>query len=230
MDGEGSSMKETSEEIAARVQANLPSYLRQTSEQVEADKKAQELRRASFTRSKLTEEERLISRGIQIEEIARANIETMESKRAEGENISTRGGANLEMLEFEKIRLCRALELQGCYEEAASLHPLKREQKRLLKIVEAIKKDDSRVCACPPTKATLDSAEIEVQPYYEVKKIYSREHGKVISLVGCVKCGFQNATPNPPEQLSRILGAQNASHQAVKMNMRTAIRETDVLR
>lgn len=208
--------KETSEEIAARVRETLPPYLRQSPEDIEADKRAQKLRAASFTRSKLTEGERLITRGKQLEEIARTNLETQNELREEGHNVSTRGGANLEMVEQENIRLAHALELQGRYAEAAGVHPYKREQVRLLKIEEAISKPDDEHCRCPATKAKLNEEEIEVHPHYEVKKIYSRSHGKIVSLVGCTKCPSLNATPDPPEQLAKSLHAHAASAGAKK--------------
>jgi hypothetical protein len=220
VDCEGDGMKETPEEIAARVAANLPSYLRQTPEQAEEDKRAQELRRASFTRSKLTGEERLVARGAQVAEIALANIGTQESLREEGHNVSSRGGANKEMLEHEYIRLAHGLELQGRYKDAASVHPLKREQARLLKIEEAIAEDDAKFCGCAPTKTELNGQEIEVEPHYEVKRIFSRRHRGMVSLVGCTKCSALNATPALPSQLASVLGSHTASH----VTMQAAIK------
>jgi len=202
-------VKETSEQIAARVRETLPDYLKQSPEEIEADKTAMRLKAASFTRSKLTDAERVIVHGAKLEEIASANIDTQESLRAEGRNVSTNGGANLEMLKQEKIRLAHGLELQGRYSEAAEAHPHKREQKRLREIEEAIAKDDSDICDCPPEKAELNGQAIEVHPHYEVKKIYSRRHGKMVSLVGCRKCQSLNATPTIPAQLQKILAASD---------------------
>lgn len=208
--------QETPQEVAARVKAGLPSYLVMTPEKVEEEKKVQELRRASFTRSRLTEEERLVARGCQFEEIARANIETMEAKREQGFTHRAWGGATLDMLEEQEIQLAHGLEMQGRYEDAAVVHPHKREQARLRKIEEAINKDDDTFCDCPPTVATLGDAEIEVTPFYEVKKIYSRKHSRLVSLVACSKCPDLNATPNPPEQLAAMLGAQQGSSRAAR--------------
>lgn len=209
--------KETPDEIAARVRANLPKFLVRTEDEEKKDKEAQDLRRASFTRAKQTEAEKLIARGMQMEEIARANIETQEALREEGHNVSTRGGANQYMLTLELLRLAEGLELQGKYQEAAGVHPHAREQARLLKIEEAIEKDDSEVCDCSPTVADLGKEKIEVQPFFEVKKIFSRKHGDVVSLVGCAKCGqLVNATPTPPAQLANILATHEGSHAVVK--------------
>jgi hypothetical protein len=224
-----SERKETSEEIARRVHDTLPSFLVRTPEQVAEDERVQELRRASFTRSKLTEEERLVSRGKQIEEIAKANIETQKQLREEGRNVSTHGGANLEMLEQELIRLSHGLELQGDYEQAVTVHPLKREQTRLKKIVEAIDKPDDKFCKCPPTKTEHDGQAIEIHPHYEVKKIYSRKHGRVVSLVGCSKCPSLNATPTPPKQLTQVLTAHAASSAAAKVNRQVNVRDVHLL-
>lgn len=223
--------RETSEEIAARVRELLPSFLVRTPEQIAEDERVQELRRASFTRSKLTDEERLVTRGKQLEEIARANIETQKELREEGKNVSTRGGANLEMLEQELIRLSHGLEIQGDYEQAADTHPLKKEQARLRKIIGAIGKPDDEVCKCPSTKTEIDGQSVEIAPYFEDKKIYSRKHGRMVSLVRCDKCKqIINATPTPPEQLTKVLAAHAASAQAAKKNLRIAVKESDLLR
>src|SRR5205085_822888 len=183
-------MTETSEHIAARVRETLPAYLIQSPEEIEADKKAQELRRASFGRGKLTEAERVVSRGKQLEEIALSNLPL------------ARNEADLNQ---ERIRYAEGLELQGRYEEASDAHPMEEEKERLLSIKDAIAKDDSAICGCAPTKAEISGQSIEVHPHYEVKKIYSRAHGRMVSLVGCTSCEELNATPNLPEQLSKIL-------------------------
>lgn len=228
--------KETPDEIAARVRANLPKFLVRTEDEEKKDNEAQLLQRASFGRAHMTEAEKLVSRGMQMEEIARANIETQEALREEGHNVSTRGGANQYMLTLELFRLAEGLEMQGRFQEAAGVHPHAREQARLLKIEEAIEKDDAEVCDCPPTVANLDGQEVEIQPYFEIKKIFSRKHRDVVSLVGCSKCGEPvNATPTPPEQLANILATHSASHSAVaatrattKSNVPVAVRAKDI--
>lgn len=204
--------RETPEQIAARVRETLPDYLKRPQEEIEADKAAMRLRAASFTRARLTDAERLISEGVTKENIARANLETQEVLRANGHNVSTRGGANKEMLEQEQVRLAEGLELQGRYSEAAEIHPHKKEAARLLKIEEAIAKPDDEHCECPPDRKEIGGRSVEAHPHYEVKKIYSRPHGRVVSLVGCRKCSGLNATPTPPEHLAKTLHAVGASH------------------
>lgn len=182
-------------------QSLLPAYLRRDEETIRADEQTQALQRASFTRSKLTEEERLIAEGIKREEIALSNLLLVR---------------NLPELTFESARYAHGLELQGRYREASDAHPIEEEKVRLKSIEEAIQRDDSEVCGCKPQKLELNGQQIEVYPHYEVRKIYSRRHGKAVSLVGCNDCGDLNATPSPPEQLQKILSAQKgvAVHDA----------------
>jgi hypothetical protein len=212
--------RETPEEIAARVRETLPGFLKRSNEEIEADKAAMRLRVASFTRSKLTPEERDISRGAQIESIARANLESQEALRAEGHKVSTRGGANLEMIEQETIRLAEGLELQGRFREAAGIHPKKREKERLFAIEEAIARPDDEFCGCPADEKEVQGRKFEAHPHYEVKRIYSRRHGKSVSLVKCRKCGSLNATPTPPPPLAQILSAVAGSHGAAQAQER----------
>lgn len=214
--------KETPKEIAARVRKALPGYLKRPQGEVKADKAAMKLRAASFTRARLTEEERVIAEGAKLEAIARANIELQEGLRSEGHNVSTRGGANLEMLGQERFRLAQGLELQGRYEEAATAHPHKRERARLLKVVEAIAKPDGDHCKCPADTADVPGKIGE--PHYEVKRIYSRPHRRMVSLVGCRKCPGLNATPTPPEALAKTLAAVNGSQRTGAAQMRRARR------
>jgi hypothetical protein len=200
------------------VRETLPVYLLRPQAEIDADKAAMKLRAASFTRARLTPEERDIARGAQLEEIARANLELQEALRAEGHNVSTRGGANLEMVALEEARLAEGLELQGRYFEAAAVygasvaHPHKLEQERLRKIEEAVEKPDGEFCGCPPDEADVPGK--VGHPHYEVKKIYSRRHGRAVALVACRKCGELNATPAPPAALARTLSAVAGSHGA----------------
>jgi hypothetical protein len=207
-------LNETPEETAARVRDTLPVFLLRPQSELDADKEAMKLRAASFTRSRLTPEERDISRGAQLEEIARANLETQESLRAEGRNVSTRGGANLEMVEQETLRLAEGLELQGRFREAADIHPRERERERLLKIEEAIERPDTEFCDCPVDSKEIQGRTVEADPHFEVKRVYSRHHGRAVSLVACRKCPGLNATSTPPAQLAKTLAAVGASHGA----------------
>jgi hypothetical protein len=208
-------IEETSEQIAARVAANLPPYLRMTPEKQQEEDEAQALRRASFTRSKLTEEERIVAHGMKVEEIALSNLQL---------------ARNEEELNHWQRQYAQGLELQGKYEEAADVHPDEGEKNRLRSWAGAVAKDDAEYCQCEAEKATLNGQDIEVHPHYEVKRIYSRRHNGMVSLVGCQKCSALNATSTPPTQLATILHAHRASHQVVKLGQRPAVKETEVLR
>jgi hypothetical protein len=192
--------------------ATLPIFLQRTPEQVLADEAAQEARRASFTRAKLSDGERLIARGAQLEEIARANISQMEAHREERHTVSTRGGANLEMLEQQRALLAHALELQGRFLDAAEVAPLKTEQKRLRAIHDAVEAPDE-TCDCPRDEHELNGVKIEISPRRMLKTIYSRKHGREIALMKCDKCGDLFALPLTG-QAAEIAGARQASRAA----------------
>lgn len=184
------------DEILA-IQSTLPAWLQRSRETIEADEQAQELRRASFGRGRLTEEERTVSHGMTLESIALSNLPL---------------ARNAEDLERERLRLAQGLELQGRFVEASKVHPHQAEKDRLLAIENAVDMDDGAVCDCAPTTATkIGSEDVAVQPHYEVKKIYSRKHKRMVSLVGCTGCDELNATPTPPEQLQRILHAHRGA-------------------
>lgn len=180
-------------------QSSLPLFLRRSQEQIVADEQIQDIRRASFGRGKLTEEERLIARGVQLEEIARANLELPDVDK-----------------QTERMRLAQGLEMQGHFLEAAKAHPDNGEKTRLRKIEAAIQKDDQKFCRCKAETAEVNGEAVAVDPHYEVKRVFSRRHRKLVSLVGCRKCGSLNATLTPPEQLQRILHAHANSGVAQK--------------
>lgn len=188
------------DEIEA-AQASLPPFLRRDREAIEADEQAQELRRASFGRGHLTEAERNVSHGMVLEDIALSNLPL---------------ARNEEDLKREQLRYSEGLELQGRLIEAADAHPLEDEQVRLRSVADAIDKDDDEFCNCGTTTARVGNEDVKVHPHYEVKKVYSRKHGKIVSLVGCTACGELNASANPPEQLQRILQAHRTSQVARK--------------
>lgn len=176
-----------------------------TPEEIRADEDAQELRRASFTRARLTEEERLVSHGMQLEEIARKNIALLEET-----------GQETKELEVEYARLAEGLALQGRYREAAMIHPDEQRANQFSDILKAIEKADEDECKCPERVVeeysdaegkqrvreitVADKKELKKHPenkrlpkYHTVKEVYSRNHGKVVKLETCIKCGFLNA-------------------------------------
>jgi hypothetical protein len=159
--------------------AALPQFLQRTPEQIAADEQAQEARRAGFTPAHLSEAERLLSRGMQLEVIARANLGTLE----DGEE-----------RERQSVVLAHALELQGRYEEAAEIHPLEAEAARLRAIHEAVERDDV-MCDCPRAEHKLGEAKIGISPRRSLKTIYSRRHLGEVALMVCDACGHLNARP-----------------------------------
>lgn len=186
----------------------LPPFLVRTLEEVEQDEEAQRLLRASFTRAKMTPAERLISRGAQIEEIARSNIRRMEGVREEGNNKRRKGGATLEMLERERMALAEGLAMQGLYREAASEHPHKTRAKDFLEVAEAVERPDEEECGCSERHEERFQTGHEVKvrevtepgkhtrplpKYQTLRLVYSREHGRAVRLERCPRCEFVNA-------------------------------------
>jgi hypothetical protein len=192
-----------------KAQSTLPEFLRRDRAAIEADEIIQDLRRASFGRGHLNLAERQIARGVTLESIALSNLPLVR---------------NEDDLQREQIRLTEGLELQGRFDEAAQVHPSEGESLRM--IADAVRRDDSEVCDCPVTQTDVAGKSIEIHPSYEVKKVYSRKHGQMVSLVGCTACGFLNATPDPPDQLQAILRA----HEASAVAGRPMAHEYEVLR
>lgn len=197
--------RETPKQIAARVRERLPDFLKDPAT-IEANDRRQAALRASYSRARLSEGERLLARGAQLEEVARANIAQMEAHREDRHVVSTRGGANLDMLKEQHAVLAHALELQGRYEEAAEVAPLKTEQTRLRKIHEAVERDDA-MCDCPRDEHELGGATIEISPRRPLKPVYSRRHGDAVALTWCEKCETYNARPLTG-QAAEIAGAR----------------------
>jgi hypothetical protein len=213
--------RETPQERAARVRRGLPSYLKDPATEA-ANGQAQAALRASFTRARLNDGERLLARGVQMEEVARAHIRTMEAHREEGHTVSTRGGANKDMLAEQNVVLAIALELQGRYEEAAAVHPMRREQKRLLAVHEAVGRNDE-LCDCPrdepidplTKKTSGNEVRLSISPRRNLKTIYSRKHGGAVSLMRCDSCGHLNARPLTG-QAAEIEGVRREARAAVE--------------
>lgn len=159
------------------------------------DDETQRLLRASHTRAHLSDAERVVSRGVILEAIARDNIRAMEAVRAEGRNRSSQGGATLEMLAEEKTRLAHALQLQGKYVEAADVHPQLTRANEYRKVQEAIDRPDSEKCTCNPDRILLNGVEQEVGCEFTVREIYSRRDKAMVALVGCKKCPDLNTRP-----------------------------------
>jgi hypothetical protein len=193
------------------------------------DARLQEIRRASHTRSKLTEEERLVSRGMALEEIARANIELMGERREQGFNRRAWGGATVDMVEEEQVKLAEALSMQGRYREAATVHPRKTVANEYEAIAEAIERDDDEECGCRPKKAILKGKEIEVPRQYVKRRVFSPKHGKLVELEAC-PCGHMNARPARGVLAASISaqaanrGAEQANRAAVASGQRSTAR------
>jgi hypothetical protein len=159
----------------------IPVWLARSEAQVEEDEREQGLRRASFTRAKLTEAERLVSRGKLLEATHKANLETA---LADG---------NEERVIFGRANLAEAKAMYGDYTGASVVHPDPERQTHFRNLQKAIDKPDDKDCRCKPDRAKFNDVEIEIPLTKIERMIYSPLHGDVVGLEVCNKCGARNA-------------------------------------
>jgi hypothetical protein len=159
---------------------NFPVWLKSTDEEQAAEEQRQALLRASFTRAKLTDAERLIGRGALLEKTAQANLE--QSKGTEEESL-------------HQSQLADALAMQGRYADAASIHPDPVRKEFFEQIGAAIEMDNSEKCSCPDSTIKVGDVDLAITPRFERTRIFSLVHKGVVSLVECSKCGHRNARP-----------------------------------
>lgn len=171
----------------------FPVWLVGSPEEQAAETARQNLARASFTRARLTEAERLIGRGRLLEATARENL-----ARANGND------------ELPKSQLADALAMQGRYVEAADLHPDEARKAHFENVVRALQMDDSEKCDCEDNKAEVKGVELSLTPRFEAARIFSPTHNAVVSLITCAKCGHANAR----KASSRLLSQQDALAQS----------------
>ena len=171
----------------------FPVWLVGSEEEQKAEAERQRLAKASFTRARLTESERLIGRGRLLEMTARQNL--------------ARAG---ERDTLPKTQLAEALAMQGRYVEAAETHPDPDRKSHFENIVRALEMDDSEKCNCEDTQAKVNGVELSLTPRFESARIFSPVHNKVVSVIICSKCGHMNAR----EAKSRLLPQQAALSQS----------------
>lgn len=185
---------------------NLPRWLQRTEAEVAEEQKTQAERQAGFTRAKLTEGERLIQRGVLLEETARGNIAA---------------GAGDDAL----AQLAEGLALQGRYEEAAMRHPDEAMRTEYQRISQAIEMDDSEKCACLDD----ETEGLTITPRYSERMVFSTKHGAAVSLITCRKCGHSNARP----ARSRLLvqnAAMNTNLATVRGTARLGVSDAQILK
>jgi hypothetical protein len=146
------------------------------------DARRQEVRRASFSRARLTPAERVVARGMRIEEAARASMKSPHS----------RGGNREQHLR----QLAHGLHLQGRHFEAAEVAPDAVAAEHYAAVHDAILRDD-KLCECPrrEVKDPLTGADLEISPRRHLKDVYSPQHKGVVSLMSCDECRALNARP-----------------------------------
>lgn len=177
-----------------------PVWITGTEAEQAAEAQRQALLLASFTRAKMTDEERLIGRGALLETTARGNLEHSAGKDKESRILA-------------ENQLADALAMQGKYAEAAETHNDKRARKHYRDIVKAIETPDDEKCNCADSKAKINDAELSITPRFERAEIFSPVHGGLVSLIQCQKCGHLNAR-SPRSRLLPMKAALNQSEQA----------------
>lgn len=146
------------------------------------DERRQEMRRASFSRARLAPAERMVRRGAQIEEAARAAMKSPHSRGS--------------IREQHRRQLAHGLHLQGRHFEAAEIAPDAAAAEHYAAVHDAILRDD-KLCECPrrEVKDPLTGNDLEISPRRHLKDVYSPKHGAVVALMGCENGCPLNARP-----------------------------------
>jgi len=178
------------------------------------DARLQEIRRASFTRGRLTEAEKMVARGIALQEIAQRNLELVEKNRAE--HLATPrhkrrkgkvvGELNSQRRHAER-QLAEGLHLVGRHREASEVHPDKVMKEHYTEVAEAIDRDDEDECSCPPQEFNGQKID-HIRP---ARMVYSEKHNDLVVMERCVKCRLANARP-PSGTLATRLAEHAAKH------------------
>ncbi len=155
---------------------NHPVWLTGSKAEQQAEAQRQEIARASFTRAKLTDAERLIGRGRLIEETARGNLAEAKKARSKAARIHAEN------------QLADGLAMQGKYPEAVETHNDPKRRKHFRKIIKAIEKSDNARCQCRSKREKAAGA-IE----HPSALVFSPKHGRIVQLVECLGCGDLNA-------------------------------------
>lgn len=195
----------------------LPSWLKRTPQEIEAEKQVQAERQAGFTRAQLTEGEQLVSRGALLERTARANLALAE---ADG---------NVEQIAQSRTHLAAAFAMQGRYEEAANWSLDEEERRRYEEIHAALERDDAEKCDCDDIQGTYNDTEIAITPRFEERRVFSSKHGGVVSLVRCVKCGHLNGRA-VSSRLLQARGVRERNRAAALGDGRGGARDVDLLK
>lgn len=176
---------------------DFPVWLKGTKEQQEAETERQRLALAAHSRGHLSDAERLVGRGVLLEQTARQNLEIAK-------------GRNKEARILAQNQLAEGLALQGKYAEAAETHTDRVTRKYYRDIVRAINKPDEDRCKCKDSQAKMNGVDLSITPRFERDKVFSPVHGKIVSLVECSKCGDLNARPLK----SRLIPMQGALQES----------------
>lgn len=190
----------------------FPVWLQGSPEEQAAEEERQKLLLASFTRAHLTEAERLIGRGVLLEQTARLNIEAAKNQNHEARVLA-------------ENQLADALAMQGRFREASTTHHEKHRRKHFRDIGRAIELNDMAKCTCSDRKTRLNDIDISITPRFEEGKVFSVVHNSLVSLVRCSKCRHLNARP----LRSRLLSHNAALNQAEKLGQ-PSLSDAQILR
>lgn len=158
----------------------FPVWLQGSPEQQEAEAHLQSLQLSGFTRAKQTDAERLLSRGLLLEQTARGNLDLAEGSAA---------------IALAKSQLADALAMQGRYGSAVDIHPDPVRKEHFQQIINAIEMDDEEKCDCADLTAKMSDVELAITPRFERAQVFSPVHAEMVSVVECSTCGHLNARP-----------------------------------
>jgi hypothetical protein len=130
----------------------------------------------------------------------------------------------LEQAEAHKAGLVAALIDMGEFDRAAGLAAGQRE--RIAKLKHAVERDDDEVCSCEretdqlahPVHPNGPKANVELRRRHELGWVFSKKHGKVVSIWACRHCGDWNAHDQVPEGHAGILAARSVNLSLARAN------------
>lgn len=141
-------------------------------------------------RGEMSEEQKYLVGVVQLETVARANIDLADKLAPE------------RLLEYERM-LATALHKQGRNQEALDWLPETDEESRALRvriaeIQAAIEKPDGELHSHECKRRVEDGLEFDRR--FTEDEVFSLPHGRIVRLHRCTECGELNATPEMPDR------------------------------
>ena len=153
-----------------------------------------------MTRARLSPDEMALSVGASRERTARKNLVALRSSGVADDD---------DRLPAAEQRISEACAMQGKFEEAARVSPDAGMRAHYAGIAAAVKRGDAEACDCPALdKDNLPTAFVS-------ERVYSEKHKRIMPLVKCSICGFQNVR-TMPDELARMERERKKAHDEAK--------------